>query len=138
MSMDLTKSLQVSFAGMNAQGTRLRVVAENLANAESTAQTPGGEPYRRKVVTFQSVLDKTTGATSVKVSRIMPGGGDFERRFDPGHPGADAEGYVLMPNVNPLLELMDMREAQRSYQANLDVIDAAKTMLSRTIDLLRA
>jgi flagellar basal-body rod protein FlgC len=135
--MDLQKSLQISFAGMNAQGTRLRVVAENLANAESTAQTPGGEPYRRKVVTFQSVLDKTIGATSVKVARIMPGAGEFERRFDPGNPGADAEGYVLMPNVNSLMELMDMREAQRSYQANLDTIDAAKTMISRTIDLLR-
>jgi flagellar basal-body rod protein FlgC len=137
MGQDLIKSLQVSFAGMNAQGTRLRVLSENLANAESTAQAPGGEPYRRKVVTFQSVLDKTIGATSVKVSRFVPGGGQFERRFDPGNPGADAEGYVLMPNVNPLLELMDMREAQRSYQANLDTIDAAKTMISRTIDLLR-
>ncbi|HJT05464.1 MAG TPA: flagellar basal body rod protein FlgC [Stellaceae bacterium] len=135
--MDLEKSLQASFAGMNAQGTRLRVIAENLANADSTAQTPGGEPYRRKVVTFQSVLDKTSGATTVKIARIVAGGGEFERRYDPSHPGADAEGYVLMPNVNPLLELMDMREAQRSYQANLDAIDAAKTMISRTLDLLR-
>jgi flagellar basal-body rod protein FlgC len=135
--MDLEKSLQVSFAGMSAQGTRLRVIAENLANAESAAQTPGGEPYRRKVVTFKSVLDKSIGATTVKVARVVSGGGEFERRFDPSHPGADAEGYVLMPNVNPLLELMDMREAQRSYQANLDTIDAAKAMISRTIDLLR-
>ncbi|HKW54949.1 MAG TPA: flagellar basal body rod protein FlgC [Stellaceae bacterium] len=135
--MDLEKSLQASFAGMNAQGTRLRVIAENLANANSAAQTPGGEPYRRKVVTFKSMLDKSTGATTVKVARIVAGGGEFERRFDPGNPGADAEGYVLMPNVNPLLELMDMREAQRSYQANLDTIDAAKAMISRTIDLLR-
>jgi flagellar basal-body rod protein FlgC len=135
--MDLEKSLQASFAGMNAQGTRLRVIAENLANADSAAQTPGGEPYRRKVVTFKSMLDKSTGATTVKVARIVAGGGEFERRFDPSNPGADAEGYVLMPNVNPLLELMDMREAQRSYQANLDTIDAAKAMISRTIDLLR-
>jgi flagellar basal-body rod protein FlgC len=135
--MDLQKSLQISFAGMNAQGTRLRVIAENLANAESTSPTPGGEPYRRKVVTFQSVFDKSVGASSVKVSHIKPGGGDFERKYDPGNPGADAEGYVLKPNVNPLLELMDMREAQRSYQANLDTIDAAKSMISRTIDLLR-
>ena len=135
--MDLEKSLQVSFAGMAAQGTRLRVVAENLANAESAAQTPGGEPYRRKVVTFKSVLDKSLGATTVKVARIVGGSGEFERRYDPSHPGADAEGYVLMPNVNPLMELMDMREAQRSYQANLDTIDAAKSMISRTLDLLR-
>jgi flagellar basal-body rod protein FlgC len=135
--MDLEKSLQVSYAGMNAQGTRLRVIAENLANADSSAQTPGGEPYRRKVVTFKSMLDKSSGVTSVKVSRVVSGGGEFERRLDPSNPGADAEGYVLMPNVNPLLELMDMREAQRSYQANLDTIDAAKAMISRTIDLLR-
>ena len=135
--MDLEKSLQVSFAGMSAQGTRLRVIAENLANADSAAQTPGGEPYRRKVVTFKSVLDKSVGATTVKVARVVSGGGEFERRFDPSHPAADAEGYVLMPNVNPLLELMDMREAQRSYEANINVIDAVKSMVSRTIDLLR-
>ena len=134
--MDLEKSLQISFAGMAAQGTRLRVVSENLANADSTAQTPGGEPYRRKVVTFKSVLDKSIGAASVKVDRIVAGSGEFERRYDPSHPGADAEGYVLMPNVNPIAELMDMREAQHSYQANLDAIDAAKQMISRTINLL--
>jgi flagellar basal-body rod protein FlgC len=135
--MDLGTAMQIAFAGMNAQGTRLRVISENLANAESTAQSPGGEPYRRKVVTFQSVLDKSIGGTSVKVSHIMPSGGAFDRRYDPSNPGADAEGYVLTPNVNPLMELMDMREAQRSYQANLDTIDASKTMISRTIDLLR-
>jgi flagellar basal-body rod protein FlgC len=134
--MDLEQSLQLSFAGMAAQGTRLRVVSENLANADSTAQTPGGEPYRRKVVTFKSVLDKSIGATSVKVDRIVAGSGEFERHYDPAHPGADAEGYVLMPNVNPLAELLDMREAQHSYQANLDAIDAAKQMISRTINLL--
>lgn len=135
--MDLGTAIQVGFAGMTAQGTRLRVIAENLANADSTSQTPGGEPYRRKVISFASVLDKSIGATSVKVARVAPGGGNFELRYDPANPGADAEGYVLTPNVNPLLELMDMREAQRSYQANLDIIDAAKTMISRTIDLLR-
>jgi flagellar basal-body rod protein FlgC len=135
--MDLQTSLQLSFAGMNAQGTRLRVISENLANADSTSQTPGGEPYQRQVVTFQSVLDHSLGATSVRVSRIMPGGGPFQRKYDPGNPGADSQGYVLEPNVNPLMELMDMREAQRSYQANVDAITAAKSMISRTIDLLR-
>ena len=138
MGMDIDKSMQVAFSALNAQGTRLRVVAENLANADSTAQTPGGEPYRRKIVTFQSVLDKQLGATTVKVAKVMPGVGEFERHFDPANPGADADGYVLMPNVNPLMELMDMHEAQRSYQANLDTIAAAKTMISRTIDLLRS
>jgi flagellar basal-body rod protein FlgC len=136
--MDLQTSLELSFAGMNAQSTRLRVIAENLANADSTAQTPGGQPYQRQVVTFKSVFDKSLGATSVKVGQIKPGGGKFDRVYDPGNPGADAEGYVLKPNVNPLMELMDMHEAQRSYQANLDTISAANTMISRTIDLLRS
>ncbi|SRR5487761_1277190 len=136
--MDLNTSLQLSFAGMSAQSTRLRVVAENLANADSTAQTPGGSPYRRQVVTFQSIFDKSLGATSVKIGHILPGGGQFNRSYDPGNPGADAQGYVLKPNVNPLMELMDMHEAQQSYQANLDAIDAAKTMISRTISLLNA
>ena len=135
--MDLQTSLQLSFAGMSAQSTRLRVIAENLANADSTAQTPGGAPYRRQVVTFKSVLDKTTGATTVKVSRIVSGGGEFERRYDPSHPGADAEGYVLMPNVNPLVEMMDMREAQRSYEANMDVITTSRQMVAKTLDLLK-
>jgi flagellar basal-body rod protein FlgC len=136
--MDLVKSLRISASGLSAQSTRLRVVAENLANAESAAQVPGGEPYRRKVVSFASTLDRTIGAQTVKISRIGPAAGDFERRYDPSHPAADADGYVLMPNVNPLIEMADMREAQRSYQANLAVIDAAKTMIGRTIDLLQS
>jgi flagellar basal-body rod protein FlgC len=135
--MSLDKSLQVSFAGLNAQSTRVRVIAENLANSESGPQAPGGEPYRRKVITFKSVLDKTIGANVVKVAHIMPGKGEFERRYNPSHPAADAQGYVLMPNVNPLVEMMDMHEAQRSYEANITTIDAAKAMISRTIDLLR-
>jgi flagellar basal-body rod protein FlgC len=135
--MDLNTSVGLSYAGLNAQTSRLRVIAENLANADSTAQTPGGQPYQRQVITFKSVFDKSIGATSVKVASIKPGGGKFDRTYDPGNPGADAEGYVLKPNVNPLMELMDMREAQRSYQANLDTISAANTMISRTIDLLR-
>ena len=134
--MDLMKSLRVSAAGLAAESTRLRVVAENLANADSVAQTPGGEPYRRKVVSFGSMLDRTIGVNTVRVTKIGAATGDFERRYDPSHPAADQDGYVLLPNVNPLIELNDMREAQRSYQANLNVIDAAKTMISRTIDIL--
>jgi flagellar basal-body rod protein FlgC len=136
--MDLQTSQEIAYAGMSAQTTRLRVIAENLANSESTAQTPGGQPYQRQVVTFKSVFDKSLGATSVKVGEIRPGGGKFERSYDPGNPGADAEGYVLKPNVNPMMELMDMHEAQRSYQANLDTISAVNTMVNRTIDLLRS
>jgi flagellar basal-body rod protein FlgC len=136
--MDLAKSLRISASGLSAQTTRLRVIAENLANADSTAKVPGGEPYRRKVVTFAATLDRQLGATMVKVGRVAPAAGDLERRYDPSHPAADADGYVLMPNVNPLIEMTDMREAQRSYQANLAVIDAAKTMIGHTIDLLQS
>ncbi|HZB90636.1 MAG TPA: flagellar basal body rod protein FlgC [Stellaceae bacterium] len=136
--MDLQTSLELSFAGMDAQGTRLRVIAGNLANADSTSQTPGGAPYQRQVVTFKSVLDRSLGAETVKVAHIEPAGGTFQRKYDPGNPGADAQGYVLMPNVNPLVEMMDMREASRTYQANVDAITAAKSMISRTIDLLRS
>jgi flagellar basal-body rod protein FlgC len=134
--MDLVRTMRISAAGMAAQGTRLRVIAENLANSDSTAQVPGGEPYRRKVVTFRSVFDQSVGASTVKIGRVSPAAGDFERKYDPSHPAADADGYVLVPNVNPLIETMDMREAQRSYQANLSVIEVAKSMLGRTLDLL--
>lgn len=134
--MDFNKTLTISAAGLNAQAVRLRVISENLANADSTAATPGGEPYRRKTVTFKHVLDRASGAETVGVGGTRPATGDFERRYDPSHPAADNDGYVLMPNVNPLVEMMDMREAQRGYQANLTVIDAAKSMISRTIDLL--
>ena len=137
MAMDLVKALNISAHGLKAQGTRLRVIAENVANAESTAQTPGGEPYRRKVVTFGSVLDRELGAEIVRVDGIVPDRSDLGRRFDPGHPAADEKGYVLTPNVNALLEMADMREAQRSYEANLKVIQSSRTMLQQTIDILR-
>jgi flagellar basal-body rod protein FlgC len=135
--MDLNSSMQLAFSGMTAQGQRLKVIAENLANTDSTARTPGGEPYRRKVVTFRAVLDRTLGADTVAVGRPVTVSGKLERKYDPGNPAADADGYVQMPNVNPVIELMDMRDAQQSYQANLSVIDAAKSMISHTLDLLR-
>ena len=135
--MDLMKSLQISASGMRAQGTRLRVIAENLANAQSTAQVPGGEPYKRKVVSFRNTLDRAAGVEEVKADRIRLDNSEFERRFDPGHPAADADGYMLLPNVKPMIELMDMREAQRSYEANLNVLSASRSMLMRTIDMLR-
>ena len=136
--MEFNKAMEIAAAGMAAQRTRLRVVSENLANADSTAQVPGGDPYRRKVVTFRSALDRELGVETVKVAGIKPAPGEFQRHFDPAHPAADKDGYVLMPNVNPLIEMMDMREAQRSYQANLSVIDAAKAMISRTLEILQA
>jgi flagellar basal-body rod protein FlgC len=136
--MDITKAMEISAAGMKAQGTRIKVIAENLANAESTATTPGDLPYRRKVVTFKNELDRSLGASKVRVSAVNVDRSDFVRKYEPNHPSADQDGYVLMPNVNTIVETMDMQEAQRSYDANLTVIEAAKTMLSRTVDLLRS
>ncbi len=135
--MDLLKALKISAAGMKAQGVRLRVIAENMANANSLAAEPGGEPYRRKVITFKNVLDRTFGVRKVEISKITVDRSDFKTKYDPAHPSADEDGYVLMPNVNTMVEMMDMREAQRSYSANLSVIEASKTMLMRTIDILR-
>ena len=135
--MDFGKSLDISAAGMRAQGTRLRIIAENIANADSTATTPGGQPYRRKLVTFANELDRASETHKVTVHKIQFDESSFSRRFEPGHPAADAEGYVLYPNVNSLIEMADMREAQRSYEANLRAIQAARTMLQQTIDILR-
>jgi flagellar basal-body rod protein FlgC len=134
--MDFNTPLDIAYSGMTAETARLKVIAENLANADSTATTPGGDPYRRQVVTFTDVFDSAINAKRVKVAGVVPVSGAFAKRYEPNHPAADADGYVLTPNVNPITELMDMREAQRSYQANLNVIDAVKAMVSRTIDLL--
>lgn len=135
--MDLTKTLAISAAGMQVQGTRLRVVAENLANSESLATTPGGDPYRRKTVTFKNQLDRAMGVDTVRVANIGVDRSEFVRRYDPGNPAAAADGYVLAPNVKPLVEMMDMCQAQRGYDANVAVIDVAKGMLQRTIEILR-
>jgi flagellar basal-body rod protein FlgC len=136
--MDLATSMQVAFAGLGAQSARLKVISENLANADSTAQTPGGAPYQRKLITFKSVFDRSLGATTVQPGKVVNAGGSFERRYDPTNPGADADGYVQLPNVNPMSEVMDMKDAQLTYQANLNVIDAAKAMISHTLDLMRS
>ena len=136
--MDLYKAMTVSAAGMKAQGTRLKVIAENLANANTTAETPGDMPYRRKVVTFQNMLDRQAGVDTVRVSKVDVDKSNFQRKYDPSHPSADSEGYVLLPNVSTLVEAMDMREAQRSYEANLSVIESSRTMLNRTVELLRS
>lgn len=135
--MDIESALRISAAGMQAQATRLRVVAENLANKDSTAETPGGDPYRRRTVTFANRLDRATGEQMVRVSRVGTAPGDFPQRFDPAHPAADERGYVRTPNVNSLVEVMDMREAQRSYSANLGVLETTRGMLTRTIEALR-
>ncbi|HEX7008190.1 MAG TPA: flagellar basal body rod protein FlgC [Alphaproteobacteria bacterium] len=135
--MDLKKIFQVSASGMNVQSERLKVVAENIANADSLAKTPGGMPYRRKLITFESELDRAAEVETVRVDRIRRDPSDLGTRFDPNHPGANEDGYVLTPNVNPLIELMDMREAQKTYEANLNVLDTTRTMLQRTIQILQ-
>lgn len=135
--MDLDNAMKISASGMRAQGTRLRVIAENLANSNSTAATPDSLPYRRKTVSFANELDRSLGVDTVRVKRVGLDNSDFQRRFEPGHPAADPQGYVLYPNVNSLIETMDMREAQRSYEANASVIEASKMMLMRTLDILR-
>lgn len=134
---DLLKTLRISAAGMKAQGTRLRVVSENVANADSLPTQPGEDPYRRKVVTFRNELDRKIGTNTVQVDRVKSDQSEFKRRYDPAHPAAGADGYVMAPNVNTLVEMMDMREAQRSYEANLNVIKSSKMMLQKTIGLLR-
>ncbi len=134
--MDLDRALRISAAGMQAQATRLRVVAENLSNADSTGQAPGADPYRRKTVTFANTLDRDLGAQTVRASRIGSDSEAFPQRFDPAHPAADANGYVKLPNVDPAIEAMDMREAQGSYSANLAVLETTRSMLTRTIQAL--
>ena len=135
--MDLRDSLTVAAAGMKVQGARIKVIAENMANSDSTAETPNDLPYRRKVITFENAMDRQLGLEMVRVHKIDKDRSDFQRRYDPTHPSANSEGYVLFPNVNPLIEANDMREAQRSYEANLSVIEASKTLLTRTIEILR-
>lgn len=135
--MDLDASLGVSASGLRAQSLRMRTIAENLANQDSVADTPGGNPYRRKVVSFQAAVDRASGATGVKVKSIQADQSDFVKVYQPGHPAADAQGYVLRPNVNGLIESADMKAAQRSYEANLNAIEAAKSLTMRTIDLLK-
>lgn len=135
--MDFGASIMISTSGMKAQGARMRVIAENLANSSSIAGNQNEDPYRRKTVSFTNSLDRELGARLVKVDKVGTDKSEFGRRYDPGHPAADGDGYVRTTNVNSLVETNDMREAQRTYQANLSAVDAAKTMMMRTLDLLR-
>jgi flagellar basal-body rod protein FlgC len=135
--MDLMQAMQLASKGMKAQGTRMRVISENLANADTTPSKPGEDPYRRQVITFKNELNRAEGLREVEVDKIQPDDSDFTLKYDPSHPAADEKGYIRTPNVNSLVEMMDMREAQRSYEANLGVIEMARSMLMRTIDLIR-
>jgi flagellar basal-body rod protein FlgC len=135
--MDLKTSTEVSASGLRAQSLRMRVIAENLANADSVSRTAGGDPYRRRLPSFKSEVDRQTGASGVKVETIQSDKSAFQRVYQPGSPAADASGYVKLPNVNALVEAADMKAAQRSYEANLSAIEAAKGLTMRTIDLLK-
>lgn len=135
--MDFMKTISIAASGLKAQSGRMRVIAENIANANSTAQTPGADPYRRRIATFSSSFDRELQAQVVQLGRVQPDRTDFVTRHEPGHPAADERGHVKYPNVNSLVESVDMREAQRSYEANINVIGATRRMIARTLDLLR-
>jgi flagellar basal-body rod protein FlgC len=136
--MDFIKSLTIAGTGLRAQIGRMRVISENIANADSVSQTPGGDPYRRRIVTFSSELDHQLGAQVVKLGHVATDNSDFIVKHEPGNPAADASGNVKYPNVNTLIEMTDMRDAQRSYEANLNIVTATRKMLQRTIDILKS
>jgi flagellar basal-body rod protein FlgC len=136
--VDFLKSMAIAASGLRAQSGRMRVIAENIANADSTAQRPGADPYRRKIPTFRSELDRSLDAATIGLGKVRTDPSSFRTKYEPGHPAADANGYVKYPNVNSLVEMTDMREAQRSYEANLNVIGATRRMIQKTIELLRA
>jgi flagellar basal-body rod protein FlgC len=135
---DFTRSIGIATSGLRAQAGRMRVISENIANADSTGSSPGADPYRRKIPTFVSQLDRTLDARTVGLGRIAPDRSDFRTRYEPSNPAADRDGYVKYPNVNPMVEMTDMREAQRSYEANLNIIGATRRMIQRTLDILKA
>lgn len=137
MAGNLSVSADIAVSGMKAQSERLRIISENMANADSIGIRPGEDPYRRQVVTFKDYVDKETGANMVKVNKVVKDESPFEKKYEPNHPAADAQGYVSLPNVNPLIEMMDMKEAQRSYDANLAVMQTAREMNSKILDVLK-
>jgi flagellar basal-body rod protein FlgC len=129
--------MSIATSGLRAQAGRMRVISENIANADSTAATAGGDPYRRKVPTFTSALDRAADAKVVSLGKVVPDQSAFRVKYDPSNPAADATGNVKYPNVNPLIEMTDMRDAQRSYEANLNIIGATRRMIQRTLDILK-
>jgi flagellar basal-body rod protein FlgC len=136
--MDFLKSIAIAASGLRAQAGRMRIISENIANADSTARQPNGDPFRRKIPTFRSDFDRALDAHTIALGGIKTDTSDFKLKYEPGHPSADANGNVKYPNVNPLVEMTDMREAQRSYEANLNVIGATRRMIQRTIEILKA
>jgi flagellar basal-body rod protein FlgC len=135
--LDFLKTLTIAASGLRAQAGRMRIISENIANADSTPQRPGADPYRRKIPTFRSELDRTLDAQVVELGKVTNDSSAFRLKYEPGHPAADINGNVKYPNVNSLVEMMDMRDAQRSYEANINVISATRRMIQRTIDILK-
>jgi flagellar basal-body rod protein FlgC len=135
--MDFSKSMAVAASGMRSQTDRMKVIAENIANANSTSPVKGGDPYRRKIATVTQNFDNELGATLVNPGKPLTDKSDFKSQYDPGNPNADTQGYVKLPNVDSLVEIMDMRDAQRSYEADLQMMDTSKQMMARTVDLLK-
>ena len=136
--MDFMKTMSIAASGLRAQAGRRRIISENIANAESTPTSPGADPYRRKVPTFVSELDRMIDARVVTLGKRRIDNSEFRLKYEPGHPAADKNGNVKYPNVNGLVEMMDMREAQRSYEANVNVISATRRMMMRTMEILKA
>ena len=136
--MDFLKTMAIAASGLRAQAGRMRVISENIANADSTPSKPGGDPYRRKLLSFRSEVDRALNARVVGLGGVHTDSSEFRLKYEPGHPAADVNGNVKYPNVNPLVEMTDMREAQRSYEANINVIGATRRMIQRTIDILKA
>ncbi|WP_203291991.1 flagellar basal body rod protein FlgC [Maricaulis parjimensis] len=134
---DANDSMSISAAGLRAQAARMRIISENIANAESTAREPGGDPYRRQIPVFEAELDRVTGLNMVRMTDVAPDESEFTLEYDPGHPAANADGYVSTSNVQMLVEMMDMREAMRTYEANLNMIENSRRMQQTTLDLLR-
>jgi flagellar basal-body rod protein FlgC len=135
---DFGRSMGIATSGLRAQAGRIKVISENIANADSTAATPGANPYRRKVPTFSSALDRALDAKVVTLGKVATDRSDFRTKYEPSNPAADQTGYVKYPNVNSLVEMTDMRDAQRSYEANLNVIGATRRMIQRTLDILKS
>jgi flagellar basal-body rod protein FlgC len=136
--VDFIKSISIAASGLRAQSGRIRVIAENIANADSTGQRQGADPYRRKIPTFRSEIDRSLDAHVVALGRVRSDPTEFRTKYEPGHPSADANGNVKYPNVNSVVEMTDMREAQRSYEANMNVIGASRRMIQRTLEILKA
>ena len=135
--MDLEKAMMASAAGLRAQSVRMRVISENIANQNSVASEPGQDPYRRKIITFQTELDRASGVELVKPGKVEFDQKEFGKKYDPGNPAADEAGYIKTANVNGMIEMMDMRQAQRTYQSNINALEARRRMATMTLDLLR-